>query len=305
MSALRGIPLCAALLGLVLSIGCGVRDLDAVGAADTPLVLLLSPAHGAGPQELESLTAALAEASGLNIEIVVAPSPQAAVTRIGTSTWDVAMLELFDYLFCHQEYGVEAGLQVLRHGAERSHRGELLVRAEGGAAELSGLQGKPVAFVTRYSTSGFLFPAALLAEAGVVPEPLFAGSHEAAVVELRAGRADAAAVYSGLAAADPGLRVLATTQPIPNEPVFFRRGLTPETRLRLARGFQDVARSSRGAALLGPLADITGFVEADDATWRDVHQAIEAAGNSVEDLVPQGWRLRHESHRSLLGDFAL
>ena len=305
MSSPREIPGCALLAALVLLIGCGPRDLDAVGAADTPLVLLLSPSHGAGSDDLGRLAAALGEASGLTVEIAVAPSTQAAVTRVGTSTWDAAILPLFDYLFCHQEYGSEAGLQVLRHGSERTHHGELLVRAEGGATVLAGLQGRPVAFVTRYSTSGFLFPAALLAEAGVAPEALFAGSHEAALAELKAGRADAAAVYAGMADGDAALRSLATTQPIPNEPVFFRRGLAAETRSRLARGLQDVARSSRGSALLGPVADITGFVEADDATWREVHEAIEAAGNSVEDLVPQGCRLRHESHRSLLGDFAL
>jgi phosphonate transport system substrate-binding protein len=293
----------ALLLALLLLAACGSRDLDAVGAADTPLVLLLSPSHGAEPDELARLATALGEQSGLAVEIVVAPTTQGAVTRIGTSTWDAAILPLFDYLFCHQEYRVEAGLQVLRHGAARTHHGELLVRADGGATELAGLQGRPVAFVTRYSTSGFLFPAALLAEAGVEPTPTFAGSHEAALVELREGRADAAAVYEGMAEGDPTLRSLAMTPAIPNEPVFFRRGLDPEKRALLVRALLDV--SQRSPALLASIADATGFVEADDATWHAVHDAIEAAGNQVEDLVPQGWRIRHESHRSLLGDFAL
>ena len=303
MSHHRTILAAAPLLALLLLAACGPRDLDAVGAADTPLVLLLSPSHGASEAELAVLAAAVGEASGLAIEIVVAPSTQGAVTRVGTSTWDAAILPLFDYLFCHQEHRVEAGLQLLRHGADRTHRGELLVRADGGPTALAGLAGRPVAFVTRYSTSGFLFPAALLAQAGVEPTPSFAGSHEAALVELREGRADAAAVYEGMAAGDASLRSLATTSPIPNEPVFFRRGLAPEKRSLLVRALLEVSQAS--PTLLAPVADTTGFVEADDATWHAVHDAIEAAGNQVEDLVPQGWRLRHESHRSLLGDFAL
>lgn len=292
------------LAAAALAVGaCG--DRTPVAEADRPMRVMLSPSHGAEPAELERLASALAERAALQVEFQVAESTQAAVARAGTDRYDAAILPLFEYLFCHQEYGVRAGLQVVRGDGARSYRGELLVLADSPLTAPRGLDGKRVAFVDRYSTSGFLFPAALLAEARATPIPAFLGSHDAALAELRQGGADAAAVFAGASGGDSAFRSLAQTGPIPNEPIFFRAGLDDTARTKLIGALLLIAGTPEGAALFHPLADIDGFAPVDDAAYEDAHETIQAAGHRVEDLVPQGWRLRHENDRSLLGDFAL
>lgn len=288
-------------LALAGPAGChATRD-----GVDLPLVLLLSPWHGGEAADRERLASAIHDAGRLDVEVVVAPTTQAAVLRAGTATWDAAILPLFDYLFCHQQYGVHAGLQVLRHDGQRTHEGEILVRAGSGIADLRGLSGRKLAFADHFSTSGFLFPARLLADEDVRPETSFAGSHEDALAQLRAGKVDAAAAWAGIGQGDPLLLAVARTEPIPNEPVFFRRDLGADARSRLQTALLAVASAPGGAETLRPFADITGLAPASDGDFLTVHEAIRAAGSRVEDLVPQGWRLRHESERSLLGDFAL
>ena len=305
MKARRPGSVAFALAMLLSAVGCGPRDLGAEGGASNPLVLVLAPSHGAEPEALTRLEAAIERESGLSVDIQVAASAQAAVTRAGTARLDAAILPLFDYLFCHQQYGATAGLQVLRGESATTYRGEILVGADSDITGPEGLDGKAVAFVDRYSTSGFLFPASLIAESGATPVPVFAGSHSAALDELRAGRVAAAAVWVGAAAGESTVRSLATTAPIANEPLFFRAGLDAALRDRLTAALLAVSEDSGGRELLASLADISGFKRADDAAYKDVHEAISRAGRRVEDLVPQGWRIRHENDRSLLGDFAL
>ena len=239
------------------------------------------------------------------VRVVSAPNSQAATTRAGTGRFDAAILPLFDYLFCQQEHSGQARLQLLRGDGQRTYRGEVLVRASDGAKDLKGLAGKRIAFVDRYSTSGFLFPAALLADNAVQPDPVFTGTHRTALAELRAGRADAAATYAGAAAGDKSLRVLAQTDPIPNEPVFFRNGLDAATRQKMVLALLQLGQTETGRKLLHGLANGSGFLPVTDAAYVEVHDAIERVGTRVEDLVPQGWRIRHENARSLLGDFTL
>ena len=299
------LSMCSLLICVLILPACGGRDLDAVGTAGTPFILLLSPEHAPPEADRAALEGALQEAAGMTVRVVSAPNSQAATTRAGTGRFDAAILPLFDYLFCQQEHSGQARLQLLRGDGQRTYRAEFLVRAADGPKDIKALAGKRVAFVDRYSTSGFLFPAALLADNGVVPDSVFTGTHKAALAELRAGRADAAATFAGAATGDTSLRVLAQTAAIPNEPVFFRNGLNAATRQKMVLALLQLGQTETGRKLLHGLADGSGFLPVTDAAYGEVHDAIERAGSRIEDLVPQGWRIRHENARSLLGDFAL
>jgi phosphonate transport system substrate-binding protein len=66
-------------------------------------------------------------------------------------------------------------------------------------ADLSKVKGKRVAFTSESSTSGYLFPALQLIEAGLDPlndiTPIFTGGHDAAVVAVYNGDADSGVSY--------------------------------------------------------------------------------------------------------------
>jgi phosphonate transport system substrate-binding protein len=289
--------LCAVALWVLASLSvvgsCEGRDTAAVGREDTPFIFMLSPAHRPTAGQRERLADFLSRHSGLTIEVAVAPSAEEAVTTAGTNHAEAWLVPLFSYLFCVQEYGVEAGLQVVREGGSVEYAGELVVRGEGGATRLEELQGQAVAYVEPHSTSGFLLPAVLLREAGVETEPVFAGSHEAALMLLRNGEVAAAAVHEGLAEDDPGLRVLARTRSVPNEPIFFRQDLPPETRRRFSEALLAYAETAEGRAVLGSMAEIAGFVPATNEQYQEVYEVLHASDRSLEDLVPRGWLIRN------------
>jgi len=264
-----------------------------VGAPGTPVIFMLSPEHG-NPGRLDAgerraLADGLRAASGLEVEVRVAATPIAAIEAFGGEA-DVGLLSLFEYLLARLEYGVEARLQVLRGEGADAYAGEILVRAPSRVRKVEDLAGKRIAYVDPHSTSGFIFPAKLLADAKVSVVPEFAGSHEKALERLREGEVDAAATYAGAAAGKP-FRAIARTPPIPDEPVFFRRGFPEEKRERLAAALERVAATPEGRRLLGDVAAITGFKPATDAAYADVLAVIRAAGKTVYEVVPEGVRV--------------
>jgi phosphonate transport system substrate-binding protein len=289
-----------ALLCLLLSalaLGCR-RDEGAVGSPASPFVMVISPAHAAPAERLAALERFVSEQSGLAFQVRIAKDAEEAVRMAGSPNNDAGLLPLFEYLFAQKLYGVEAGLQVVRKGGAKSYQGEVVTRAEGGPRTLAELAGKKIAYVDRYSTTGFLLAAKKLADAGVRVEPVFAGSHAAALEALRNGRVSAAAVYAGAARGDTSLASIATTETIPNEPVFFRAGLDPEKRRRVSEALIAFAQSEEGRAVLAEMADVTGFEPAGSADYAAAFALIQSAGKSVRDLVPRGWLVANERERS-------
>ena len=105
----------------------------------------------------------------------MAKTQAAAVASVSSLAADAWILPLFDYLFCNSEYGVQARLRLIRTGGEASFKGVVVVRADGSIERLGQLNDRTVAFVDRFSTSGFIYPARVLHGANVAPKPLFVG----------------------------------------------------------------------------------------------------------------------------------
>jgi phosphonate transport system substrate-binding protein len=285
-----------ALSSLMLG-ACG-REQSAVGKPQSPLVMVLSPAHGRKPERVKALRDFVADHSGLAFEARVAKDGEDALRRVGSPNTDLGLLTLFEYLFAHQQFGVQAALQVVRHGGARTYQGEILVRADSKQRTLSDLDGAKIAYVDRYSTTGFLLAAKKLADAKLRVEPVFTGSHAQALTALREGRVAAAAVYVGAANDDPAFLSVSKTEPIPNEPVFFRAKLDADRRRRVTEALIAFGASEPGRATLAEMADISGFVPVTSADYDAAFALVQAAGKSVRDLVPRGWVVANERDRS-------
>jgi len=269
-----------------------------VGSPERPLVLVLAPSHTPDAEVRTQLAAALSAATDLTVQVRTANTDAAAIALAGTERGDAFLTSIFGYLFAHELHGAEALVQVVRDG-ETSFRGEILVRADAGIATLADLEGRVVAYVTRYSTSGYVIPAKTFAEAGVKVEGVFAGSHEAAVERLVSGKAHAAAVHIGAVdAAAKGLVRLSETVAIPNEPVFARAGLDAQIRERLATALMELGEHDEGRALIGHLANATGFATPEPEAFARTQAMIEAIGKQVPDLIPDGWWMKHMDRAS-------
>ncbi|HET6399227.1 MAG TPA: phosphate/phosphite/phosphonate ABC transporter substrate-binding protein [Candidatus Thermoplasmatota archaeon] len=131
-----------------------------------------------------------------------------------------------------------------------------VVRADSPHTTLEDLRGKSVAFPSRSSTSGYIFPVAKLVQEGLVPAPAkgeadprqffgevrIAGGYAQAWEALRSGQVDVAVTAGDINAqlfqeVLAGTRVIATQGPVPSHGVVFADGFaaTPEGEaLRLA-----------------------------------------------------------------------
>lgn len=277
----------------ILGCGGGVAER---GSAERPIVFLLSPEHGAklADEARHALEEMLRHESGLKFEIRTATHALEAIEAFDREA-DVGLLNLFEYVLAHGEYGVEAVFQVTRKGGSTGYSGVLLSRADGSIAGLADLAGKRIAYTDPFSTSGFVFPAKLLADNGVRPLSEFAGSHERALARLRSGDADAAATFASAVSGDSLLRVIAMTDTIPNEPIFVRDWFKPEMKARIVAAIERVFTSDEGARIVKSIADIEGLTPTSDDAYADLRSAIRTAGASVYEVVPEGVRV--ESRR--------
>jgi phosphate/phosphite/phosphonate ABC transporter binding protein len=177
----------------------------------------------------------------------------------------------------------------IRFGTD-SYRGIIISRQDSGIRSLKDLKNKKFAWVEKESASGYIFPKALLLEAGIDPkadfaEATFLGKHDAVVLNVLLGKYDAGACYDDARTTlrDKGkideLTILATTQDISNEPIVCRKNLPPDLIEKIKKAFLELNKKSpEGRKVLENLTDVDGFVP---ANYND-YDYIEKVQNLLE-----------------------
>jgi phosphonate transport system substrate-binding protein len=282
----------------------------ALGTEQNPLKLALSASIE--PQRVmvagEPLARQLEQATGLRIKLTVPTSHAAVVEAMGTHNVDVGWLAPFAYVLAHDHAGAEPLLVSVRAGSP-TMAGQIVVHADSGITNLEGLRRKRIAFVESPSATGNLLPRALLLASGLDPASAFAevtflGSHEQVILAVYRRQVDAGATLGERtpgAANDARLtvqqqapdvqervRVLARTDPIPNDTIALRNGLPPELARQLRDGFLQVAASPAGAQALRDLDGIDGLAPVTDADFQAVRDATQRLGLSLDAETAPG-----------------
>ena len=280
----------AGLFSAVLLAGCSRRNEKTLGTPANPLVVVFSPAHvPSAPGALAFIKKHLETATGLTVDLQVSGTAVSTIKKFDGGLADAGLVTLEEYLVVREEYGVRAELQALRGDKLADYDGVILTRAKDGAASVADLAGKKVGFVGPYSVSGFTLPAIYLDKAGVKAVPDFVSSHEEVLKKLVDGEVYAAATYARQAERAKGLKILAVTGKVPNEPLITRRSLAREKRDALKAAFLTLGDTPEGRKALASVADITGFRPVDSAVYQPLHQQLLENGKVVYDLVPGGW----------------
>jgi ABC-type phosphate/phosphonate transport system substrate-binding protein len=191
---------------------------------------------------------------------------------------------------------------------ERGYRGCIVARRDSGIRRIEDFQGRSFAFTNRTSTSGYIFPRALLLSRGVeVGEELFLGGHSDVVEAVWTGAVDGGAAYyapgGGLEQQRQGLvgdardrilrrfrsdgerlrvleemRVIAVTDTIPSDVVCVRSGFDEELWRRLEAGLQQVLDLEAGRRALYDLTGGIDLAPATDATFDEFRQTLAEVG---------------------------
>jgi phosphonate transport system substrate-binding protein len=283
-------PLLLALVAVALA-GCG-RGKSPIGTPDNPIRMAVVPS--VEQQKLavtgKQLAEMLHKETGYTVKVSVPTSYAAVVEAMGAGQVDVGWLAPFSYVLAHQESGVNVILKTVR-GGSASYNGLIITRTDSSVKSIEDLRGKRFAYVDPLSTSGCVYPKVLLLKKGYDPEKffgrtIFAGNHDSVVVAVYNGQVDAGAIYGGpvsdarerMLRTIPDLmkktRIIAQTDPIPNDTVSVRKDLPPEVVRKLKEGLIAIANSEEGRRTVLSLYGIDSFTDAKDSDYDSVREAV-------------------------------
>lgn len=240
----------------------------------------------------------LGASSGMQIEAIIADSYQAAADALCAGEVDVAWLATPAYIVAHDNCSAQAWFSVVR-GGSATHMAEIIVQSDSARKarnltpinSLGDLGDKAFGFTDPLSTTGYLFPKAMLVENGVrLESELFLGGDSQVALAVYKGEVDAGATYWGPPRSDGVLgdgraellsdypdvgqqiKILRLSQPIPNDPVVMRSDLDANLRAKLVTAFVELAASHEGRELLDSLYDIDGLALVNDDDYTAVRK---------------------------------
>jgi len=300
------------LLFLVLSVACSmVQPTSApLGTEQNPVKLALAPSTD--PQKViaagRPLVKLLETETGLRVKLSVPTSYAATIEAMGTHNVDVGWLAPLAYVLAHDRAGADALVANVR-GGSTSTSGQIVVRADSAITSLEGLRGKRFAFAEDGSLTGYHLPRALLLGEGIdvsafLVEAPFDDGNDRVVMAVYNRRADGGAIrgdgtagaarFVSATARPPAsdlaeqIRVIARTDPIPNDVLGVRRGVTPELGRKLRDGLLRVAASPAGASALRDLYGIDGLGPATDADFAALRTAVRLLDLDLDaELTPR------------------
>jgi phosphonate transport system substrate-binding protein len=240
----------------------------------------------------------------LEIEIYFPTSYTATIEALGSGRVDIARLGPFAYILATERTDAEVFAVTTDRGTDPTYYSAFITLEGSGIDELADLEGKRVAFADPASTSGHLFPRAMIVNELGIPnddiedffgETSFSGGHQASAVAVLNGDVDAAPISSG-----GGFRSL--EGPLKDHPntdkvkVFARTGDIPTTGYTLRGGLpEDLKAQIRGAfydAVNYPdlledfLNDVgtAGYIHAFDSDYDIIRDTARAIEMSPEEL---------------------
>ncbi len=193
--------------------------------------------------------------------------------------------------------------------------GSVMTRTDSGVSRLEDLNGRPFAFSDATSTSGYIFPLNLLNASSVkLGHVYFAGGHANVVQAVADGKvaggstfysppgkvnevertfvADARHLLMKRIPTDEGrlayldeVRVLALTDPIPNDVCCVRRGFPNPTWERFERSLQKFIATPEGLRAYLDLVAAVAAKPCDDAAFNGFRTALRATGVSAVQLL--------------------
>lgn len=245
----------------------------------------------------------LTEKLGVRVEIEVAPSYAAVIEGLGSAKVDVAWMPTYAYIIAHDKYKADVALMCVRRG-QKAYRGMFVVRADSGIEKLEDLEGKTIAYTDAASTSGYIYPSAMLAAKGIqLKRHTFSGGHDKSMLMVYQGTTDAGCAYWSPAADDGQikdarkdlldtypdakdvLKTIAFTEWIPNDNLSFRADFPADLRQRIVDEILEWVKTEEGAKEVAALSDVTGFEPATDADYDVVRELIAQSGQAPDEVL--------------------
>ncbi len=280
------------------------RANKALGSKSRPIRMYFVPSLEAGKvvSSGEAIAEALHQKTGYYFKVAVPTSYAAVIEALGSYQADIAWLPTYAYVLANQKYDAKVRLITVRNGL-KSYRGQFVAMKDE-IQSIEDIQGGIIAYTDAASTSGYIYPSAILKQKGIVPKDhIFAGGHPQAILAVYSGRADVACSYwspedeegvpmdarEKLYQTHPDIfekiRIIGFTDWIPNDTVTFRPNLPPDLEEGVVQALHEYAASLDGQKTLKSLYDVDGLEFATDADYDVVRTALKAMDMDPESML--------------------
>ncbi|OZM58192.1 phosphonate ABC transporter substrate-binding protein [Lottiidibacillus patelloidae] len=296
------------LLALLLSVvmiaslaACGgteeqVDTIDSIGE----IVMGFVPSQDAAEiaSTVEPLRAELEKQLGVPVKAEVVTDYNALSEGLKSKKIDIGFLPPFGYVKAEERANITVILKAVRFGAS-SYRAQYNVPADSDIQSIEDLvntSGLVWAYGDNSSTSGFLFPANQLMSMGVENlddhfTQTTAGGHDNAIVALLTGTADFATTYEDARTrveedypdVMDKVRVIGYSDPIPNDGIVVREGLSDELIASIKTAFLSFNDNEEMVQVLKDVYNWTGIAEASPADYDIVRETYKIFKDSINE----------------------
>lgn len=301
----RVLPAAAAALLAVGLTACGESAASGGGSTADPDVLVFAAVPSEESASLQEdyrpIIEMLEAETGKTVEFRQATDYAAVIEGQLSGQIQIAQYGPLSFVLAETQGAeiIPVGAQVDEEGGAPGYQSYGITRPDSGITSLADFAGKSICFVDPNSTSGFLYPSAGLLEVGVDPAtgitPVYAGAHDASVLEVAAGRCDAGFAYDTMVDTQlvetgdiaPGqISTVWKSETIPGSPVAISTQLSPELQTLLTTAFQEKANSDylvangfcQGECPIGD-EGVWGYAAVDDAFYQPIRDVCAITQN--------------------------
>jgi len=233
-------------------------------------------------EQYQPLIDYLSTETGEKIELQLETSYKDVVNSLGKGKTSFAILGPLTYLDAYKRYGASPIARSKTGRGEMFYRSVIITDLDGSIKEISELVDKKFAFAATWSTSGNLIPRYMLAWAGIhldnLKEYQNFNYHGSVAKKILRNQYDAGAIRYSVAEQylRYGLKIIATSDPIPTGPVVVSPKTPYEVMKKIQKALLSMKESEKGLAVLTKLdTDLQGgFFPASDMDYSEIRQMI-------------------------------
>ena len=238
---------------------------------------------------------------GMKVNVTVATDYNALIEAMASEQVHVGLLATTAYVLAADEGAAEAILKSLRYDVDDNgkllkdkamvsgYRSQLIAHKDSGIQSVKDLVGRKVAISSFTSTSGFVWPANLLADNGIDPESgvewINAGGHDNAVLAVFNGEADAAFTFkdarnlfekeSFFNELMDKVVLITNTSLIPNDTISVIPNLNDDLKKKVRDAFIAISKDDKGLEIIRGIYNHEGYADAKDSDYDEVRVYLE------------------------------
>ena len=233
-------------------------------------------------EDLKPISDYLSERLGVKVEAFTASNYIGVVEGLGSGSVDFGIIPPFSSLLAQKQSNAKPILTSKGKTGKPGYTAELYVRKDSGIKSLQDVKGKKVAFVDPSSSSGYIYPGAMLVNAGLNLDKdisyQFSGGHDKSLQLLLNKDVDVIATFDGVEdryakdfpQAKTDIQKLATSDMIPGVMVTTSDKMDKELQKKLEQALRDIEKDPKMKELFTKMFSITGFTDVDQEAYKKV-----------------------------------